>query len=174
MTPNLNTTEKAPSGWTEAASGAFILLWGFIGVAGLLWRPAIWQDDYGLDPGPGLLPLIVIASLLLGGSILLVKGLRHLVHAPRGAVKVELREEREPTLIAAALLISVIVYVLALKSIGFIPATFVFCTIWIIAIFLRDGATGVLRTSAVSVVAAAAITVAVYVVFQRLIGVPLP
>lgn len=174
MTPNLNTTEKAPSGWTEAASGAFILLWGFVGVAGLLWRPAIWQDDYGLDPGPGLLPLIVIAGLLLGGSILLVKGLRHLAHAPRETVKVELREEREPTLIAAALLVSVIVYVLALKSIGFIPATLVFCTIWISAVFLRDGATGVLRTSAVSLVAAAAITAAVYVVFQRLIGVPLP
>jgi hypothetical protein len=174
MTPDLNTTEKAPSGWTEAASGAFILLWGFIGIAGLLWRPAIWQDDYGLDPGPGLLPLIVITGLLLGGAILLIKGLRHLARTPRSATQAELRQEREPTLVAAALLVSVIVYVLALKSIGFIPATLVFCTIWITAVFLRDGATNVLRTSAVSLAATAAITAAVYVVFQRLIGVPLP
>jgi hypothetical protein len=174
MTPDPNTSDKAASGWTEAASGAFILLWGFIGVAGLLWRPAIWQDDYGLDPGPGLLPLIVIAGLLLGGAILLIRGARHLAREPREIVKAELREEREPTLISAALLVSVIVYVLALKSIGFIPTTLVFATVWITAVFLRDGADNLLRTSAISLAAAAAITAAVYVVFQRLIGVPLP
>ena len=174
MSPDVNTSDKAASGWTEAASGAFILLWGFIGIAGLLWRPAIWQDDYGLDPGPGLLPLIVIAGLLLGGAALLVKGARHLAHTPRDVVKAELREEREPTLISAVLLVSVIVYVLALKSVGFIPSTLVFTTVWITTVFLRDGATNLLRTSAVSLAAAAAITAAVYVVFQRLIGVPLP
>lgn len=174
MTPDPHTSDTATSGWTEAASGAFILLWGFVGIAGLLWRPAIWQDDYGLDPGPGLLPLIVIAGLLVGGATFLIKGACHLARAPRGILRAELAQEREPTLVAGALLASVIAYVLALKSIGFIPATLVFATVWITAVFLRDGATSLLRTSLVSLASAAAITAAVYVVFQRLIGVPLP
>lgn len=174
MPADPSTSNKAASGWTETASGVFILLWGFIGVAGLLWRPAIWQDDYGLDPGPGLMPLIVIAGLLLGGTALLIQGAVHLARAPRGTAKAELRREREPTILAAALLVSVIVYVLALKSVGFIPTTLVFATVWITTVFLRDGATAPLRTSAIALSTAVAITAGVYLVFQRLIGVPLP
>lgn len=174
MSQDTNLSDKALSGWTEAASGVFILLWGMVGVAGLLWRPEIWQDDYGLDPGPGLLPLIVIAGLLLGGAALAVTGALRLARAPRGAASRELRREREPAAIAAALLGSIIAYVLALKGIGFIPSTLVFASLWITVVFMRDGAAGFLRTLAVSVAAATAITAAIYLVFQRLIGVPLP
>jgi len=174
MSADPSTSDKAASGWTEAASGVFILLWGLVGVAGLLWRPAIWQDDYGLDPGPGLLPLIVIAGLLVGGVLLMIQGALHLARAPCGAVSTALRQEREPTVMATALLASVIAYVLALKGVGFIPATLVFAAVWITTVFLRDGATGFLRTFGIALVAAAVITASVYFVFQRLIGVPLP
>jgi hypothetical protein len=174
MIPDPNTSDTATSGWTEAVSGVFVLLWGLIGVAGLLWRPAIWQDDYGLDPGPGLLPLIVTAGLLVGGAALVIQGVAHLARGPRGAARAALRQEREPTVMAAALLLSVIAYVLALKSVGFIPSTLVFAGVWITTVFLRDGATGLLRTAGIALLAAAAITASVYLVFQRLIGVPLP
>jgi Tripartite tricarboxylate transporter TctB family len=173
------STEPSPgtppsAGWLDFGGGLFVLAWGIAGLFGLLSRPGLWRDDYGLDPGPALLPGLVVGSLLAGGLALVVKGSVAVMQSRTGSLREIIAIESRPAVIAGLLLASVIAYALAMRQIGFAWATPVFAAVWIAVISRRDGSAGAIQTAVRAVLGGVALTASVLFVFQRLIGVLLP
>lgn len=170
----LETAPETFGGWLDLGGGLFVLAWGAAGLLGLLSRPGLWRDDHGLDPGPALLPGIVVACLLAGGLALAAKGAAAAARTRPGSLRAVLSREAGPGAVAGLLLVSVIAYAILMRAIGFAWVTPVFAAAWIAAIGWRDGAARLPRTLVRAALGGLAITALVALVFQRLIGVPLP
>jgi len=152
------------------AAGAFLALWSLAGWWSFFTTTALYRDDYGVDPGPGLLPVIVLATLSVGAVLLIGTGARQLASAPGDDRywRRLLDGGLVPTLFVASLL----VYVSVINAIGYLLASGLLAFCWIAALGLRhrDG-----PTRAIVLTAAAATLVgvgAIYIVFVVLIGVP--
>ena len=55
----------------QLAAGFYLGLISFIGWLSLINTPALWTNEFGVDPGPELLPVIVL-TLLSGGALTLL------------------------------------------------------------------------------------------------------
>jgi len=152
------------------AAGAFFAVWSLAGWWSFFATPTLYRDDYGADPGPALLPVIVLAVLSAGALLLIVTGLRQLASEPGddrywrrlgdGALA--------PTLFVGSLL----VYVVVMNVIGYLLASALLAFVWIAALGFRhrDGtARAIVLTAAVATLVGVG---AIYVVFVMLIGVP--
>lgn len=130
--------------------------------------------DWGADPGPGLVPALLLALLGLGALGLILRGGVALRGTPKqteaGAVSAMIR----PYLLPLAMVLFLIVYSQAMIAVGFLPATAVFASVWSILIAWQDGRRRNLRGIALFVAEGLAITFFIYFAFERIIGVPLP
>ena len=152
------------------AAGAFLALWSLAGWWSFLTTPALYRYDYGVDPGPGLLPGIVLAVLSVGALLLIGTGVRQLVSEP-GDHRYW-RRLGDGALVPTLFVASLLVYVPAIDAIGYLPASGLLAFCWIAALGLRhrDGTT---RSIALTAAAATLVGVgAIYLVFVVLIGVP--
>lgn len=133
--------------------------------------PALWSEEYGVDPGPALLPTLVLTILSLGAITLIVGGTRRiLVERAHQGYWSTLRLH---TLVPALFVATLLAYVTAIGFIGFIPASGVFAFSWMVALGFKsgEGAPGALVP-----LAGAGTLIGVgliYFVFVYLIGVPL-
>lgn len=155
----------------QLAAGAFLALWSLAGWWSFATAPALHGDQYGVDPGPGLLPLIVLATLSLGALILIGRGIGRIASEPGDA-----RYWRR--LIAGSgapmlFLASLIAYVWALAAIGYLIASSLIAFVWIAALGLRTGEQGVGAALLQAAVATVIGVGTIYFVFVSLIGVPL-
>jgi len=151
-------------------AGAFLALWSLAGWWSYFTTPALYRDDYGGDPGPGLLPIIVLATLSVGALLLTVKGVRQLLSEPGDARYWQ--RLGDGALVPMLFVASLLVYVSVINAIGYLLASGLLAFFWIAALGLRhrDG-----TTRSIVLIAAAATVVgvgAIYVVFVVLIGVP--
>ena len=152
------------------AAGAFLALWSLTGWGSFLTTPALYRGDFGVDPGPGLLPVIVLAVLSAGALLLVGTGVRQLVSEP-GDDRYW-RRLVDGTLVPALFFASLLVYVSVMNVIGYLLASGLLAFCWIAALGVRhrDGTT---RSIALTAAAATLVGVgAIYVVFVVLIGVP--
>ena len=166
-----NNSSKKRDPRNDIAAGIFLAAWGVVGWSVAAGTPALWSDEYGADPGPGLLPAIVLTILSMGSLILFLGGIRRLLieRVPPGYWRGLWRHALIPTLLVATLLI----YFPAIKIVGFIPASAVFAFGWMVTIGFKNYEG---RAKALLLQAAAGTIIGVgliYFVFVRLIGVPL-
>jgi len=147
-----------------------------VGIAAVGWLsldrdPALRTHDFGTDPGPALVPRLLLVALAIGGAALMVHGGFGLTRrGPRAPMAAEgARRFLWPTLFVASLL----VYQRALPLAGYPAATFAFCAAWILVLTRREGWLTV-RSAGVGVGAAVVITAAIYHVFKGFVRVPLP
>ena len=154
----------------QLAAGVFLGLWSLAGWWSVTGTPALWSADYGADPGPGLLPTLVLTILSLGALILVVNGVRQIVLvSPNPGYWTGLRRH---TLVPALFLVSLLVLVPAIDTLGFIPASGVFAFAWMVVLGHRSGG-GAARTLLPLAAAGSLIGVGlIYFVFVYLIGVP--
>jgi len=117
------------------AAGAFIALWAVAGWYSFLTNSQIIGQDFDTDPGPGLLPAIVLMILTGGSLILMGAGLYGLGHfrAPPIAWGRMVRQLAMPLL----LVVSLLGYIPLIHAIGFIAANAVFASAWMM--FLGAG-----------------------------------
>jgi hypothetical protein len=162
------------SGWLDLASGVFTLVWGALGCYGLYLRPNLFADDHGLDPGPGLMPAIVITIITSGGFLLAIRGAWLIVSGAGGDWHKSLLGEFAAIRIGILLFLSTLGYAVLLKSVGFALLTPVLAAPWIAIIAIRDGAPASPKTAFFAVLSSILLTAVIYLVFRRLIGVPLP
>lgn len=154
----------------QLAAGGFLGLWCLAGWWSVAATPALWADEYGVDPGPGLLPRLVLGLLTLGALVLIGNGVRRM-----------LTETAEPgfwdrlkrgTLVPAIFIVSLVVYVPAFELIGYVPASVVLAATWMAFLGLRsrDGsaASALLQAGAGTAIGVGLI----YLIFVQLIGVP--
>jgi hypothetical protein len=154
----------------QVAAGAFLALWSLAGWSSFLTTPALRADDYGVDPGPDLLPYIVLVTLSLGAVLLIGAGLRRMFAEPGNDRY--WRQLFDGSMAPALFIVSLIVYVVAIDAIGYLISSALLAFAWMTIVGLRNRDK---PTSAVAVRAALATAIgigAIYVVFVYLIGVP--
>ena len=157
----------------DVLTAAILLALCGIAAWSLYTNPSIYGFDYAPDPGPGLLPVIVIA-LLVGCSIALgILGIWRMSTAREGRstfLSTGLLKEYAYPL---AMILSLLIVQYTMIRFGFLAAAIPFALVWCSAIAFQDGMPLTVRNSAVFAVEAVFIAVATQVVFVRLIGVPL-
>ena len=164
--------ERARQGLTDLVSGMLLLGIGIVGWIALRRNATLTRFDFGTDPGPALLPTLLLIALLAGGAALVVLGGVRLRAAapPRASRPLTLRPFARP----AAFVASLVVYLIALPHLGFIVATPLFGAGWIAALTPPADRRSGLRSLARSAAAALVITAALYYVFKGFVKVPLP
>jgi hypothetical protein len=169
--------DTARRGLTDLISGLVLLVVAGVGLRALTAATrALEGFDIGTDPGPALMPRLLLWVLGAGGVWLTVLGGWRLVNSRRrrdvapAAPLVDLRRYAVPTVFA----LSLVIYVWGLFSAGFTAVTAAFCFAWIVVLTHQiEGRLGWQRTLT-SAGAAIAITAAVYYVFKGFVRVPLP
>ncbi|MDQ7842181.1 MAG: tripartite tricarboxylate transporter TctB family protein [Armatimonadota bacterium] len=166
--------EQARRGLSDLLAGAILLVVGIVGLAALGRNATLTSFDFGTDPGPALLPRVLLLFLLGGGAVLILLGVARLGPALAGLPEVghslALRAYIRPAAFAASLS----VYLVALPRLGFIAATLLFGAGWIAVLTPGEDRGPALRFLAQSVAAALVITAALYYVFKGFVKVPLP
>ena len=114
------------------AAGGFFALWAIAGWYSLLTNTQIMGETFGADPGPGLLPAIVLSIVSAGSLILVGAGLYGLgnLRAPPIAWRRLSRQFVMPLLLAASL----VGYIPLIHTIGFVAANTVFAAAWMLII----------------------------------------
>ncbi len=154
----------------QLAAGGFLGLWCLAGWWSLAATAALSSDEYGVDPGPGLLPRLVLTILTLGALVLIGNGIRRLLAEPteRGYWD----RLRRGTLVPAIFILSLALYVPSIELIGYVPASGLFALAWMTFLGLRsrEGApvSPLLQAGVGTVIGVGLI----YLIFVQLIGVP--
>lgn len=119
-----------PDPRNQFAAGLFLMIWSAIGWLSVINSPALWIDEYGTDPGPGLLPIISLTILSLGALTLITVGAFQAV-AQQGATESGYWPRLlQGSLLPACFVISLIVYISLIDVIGFIPMSTIFSLAW--------------------------------------------
>jgi hypothetical protein len=154
---------------TDFVAAAFFLVWAAVGwIAFATNQPLVDSLGAGADPGPALMPLIALATLTAGGTGIAIKAALRLRRTGDTGSVARWKDHATP----AAYALSVIVAVVAMPRIGFMPAAVVLSAIWLIALSPRRKSS--LWALALEAVLAVLIPLGVFLLFARLLLVPLP
>lgn len=155
----------------DIATGLFFGLWCLVGWWSVFTSDELWSDDYGLDPGPGLLPKLILSVLTLGGLVILLRGVIALsrTRPPRFDWGAFARQIKNPALLVGSLLL----YLPAIFRIGFVTASAVFALGWMLGLGLQGRRQASIALGLQTILGTVIGVGLIYFVFIRLIGVPL-
>jgi hypothetical protein len=164
-------SETVPPRVGSLLLGPVLIALAVIGLHNVLTDPYLGMD-MGADPGPDLFPIMLLGALGLGGLIqTAVCGLR----AWRAGGIAPDPELAPRVLLAPALLVvSLILYNLAVFRLGYLAATFILAVVWLPVVEWLTGGRIALPRLALFVVEAVLIAGFLYIVFRHGIRVPLP
>ncbi len=165
-----NPPPDPADGRRDLGAALFFGLWAGVGWYAVSGDAYLWSD-FGADPGPSLMPAIVLTLLTLGSFAMLVSAVRKLraSDAPWSGIDIFARL-RVPLLFIASL----IAMVPLMRLVGFVPAGALFAAGWTWVLYDADRDRGIARRIA-EVAAATIVGVGlIYIVFVRIIHVPLP
>lgn len=159
----------------DLSAGLLLVLIAWAGLASVRVGQAQLQLDFDNDPGPYLVPELLLAVVGIGGLVLVLAGTWRLVRSGRALTPAPGWSERAPgLLLVVAFVASMALYLHLLFALGFRLATFVLCSGWILILTRQTGQRPFVRDLAISVLTAAVVVGAVGFVFKNLIRVPLP
>ncbi|HXF82856.1 MAG TPA: tripartite tricarboxylate transporter TctB family protein [bacterium] len=166
--------EQARQGLSDVLAGTILLVVGIVGLIALGRNATLTSFDFGADPGPALLPRLLLVALLGGGTVVILLGVLRW-RAARVSLRdvgrtLALRPYRRPAVFVASLS----VYLGALPRLGFITATLLFAAGWIAALTPEEDRRPLPRSLGQTAGAALVITAALYYVFKGFVKVPLP
>ncbi|BCH31293.1 hypothetical protein MesoLjLc_32230 [Mesorhizobium sp. L-8-10] len=169
----IDSTENAGSRKTRLhlGGGIFFGLWAGFGWYGHLGNAQL-GEDFGLDPGPGLLPAIVLSVLTLGALVLAGMGLVERVKSG-GPLPIDWGAILRGSVAPALLCLSLAAYLPLVWAIGFVPATMLYSGLLMAALSrnqLRAAPGSALLSIVVGVLVCTSLT---YALFIYWIGVPL-
>jgi hypothetical protein len=155
----------------QIAAGLFFGCWAVIGWWSLATNVQIAGVDFGLDPGPGLLPSVVLWLLSLGSLGLVALGC--LRWSQRSEQPIAWWAMARRATVPLLLIASLLAFVPAVRQVGFLPASLAFAIGWMAFLDgkqLRSDP----RRSASAIALGTLIGVGlIYLLFIRWIGVPL-
>jgi hypothetical protein len=131
--------------------------------------------DFGADPGPGLIPNLLLWGLglcglgMFGGAVVQLLWARN-----RKAATPVVSEGWGVFLVPVGFTVTLVAYVEAMLSFGFLQATTGFSILWVMLIGYQDHRRFTFRSLVVYLLEALAISGVIYVIFAKLIQVPLP
>lgn len=131
--------------------------------------------DHGNDPGPALLPSVLLALLALASIAMMGMAGVKLIRLRDGAANTGLLDNlAQPLLVPALMVIALLVYSLSMTELGFLETTATFALFWTVAIGIQDYGRPNARQLAIWLLEGSAICAGVYAVFAWLIKIPLP
>lgn len=169
----MNDTETAPH--IDLLAGGFFLVWAGIGWFSYAGNPplraSLWAQA---DPGPALVPLIVLVLLSLGGGVLVAKWLWRARAATAARLASDTVDGLPPArthILPLGFAATLGALAAAMPATGFLPAAVAFCLFWLWA--LSSGGNALVGW-ALRLLAAVIIGGGVHLVFAGLLRVPLP
>jgi hypothetical protein len=153
------------------AAGFFFAMWAVVGWASLSTNRQIVGVDFGQDPGPGLMPAIVLALLSAGSLVLIAAGLAGLIRHSNPAL--DWRSMVRRTVLPAFLLLTLLGYVPFVRRVGFLPASTAFAACWMALLAADELRRDPFRAAMPILLGTAAGVGLIYFVFIYWIGVPL-
>jgi len=154
----------------QLAAGSFLAFWCLAGWWSVAVTPALSSDEYGVDPGPDLLPRLVLTILTLGALILIGNGVRRMRSEP--AEPGFWDRLRRGALVPAVFVATLAIYVPAIGLIGYVPASVILTLAWMTFLGYRSREGGPI-SPLLQAGAGTAIGVGlIYLIFVHLIGVP--
>jgi hypothetical protein len=166
--------QRRHAAWVDIAVSLVLLAACGIGAWSLAGNRVLYDFDYGADPGPGLVPGLLLAALalcsigLMGWALFrlwLIRGQAGAVHETGGLKRIAM---------PAAMTVCLIAYARTLVDLGFLETTITFTAVWCILIGLQEDGRPSAARLALYAAEAVAITGGIYLVFAKLIQVPLP
>ena len=159
----------------DLAAGIVLLVISAVGAWSLATDKFIAGVDYGNDPGPGLLPGLLLGLLALSSIALMVMaGVKLGRMRGTGTNTGPLKISSYPFLVPALMVVALLGYSQSMTWLGFLETTATFALFWTVAIGLQDSGRPDARQLAIWLFEGAAICAGIYVVFAWFIKIPLP
>jgi hypothetical protein len=159
----------------DLAAGIVLLMVSAIGAWSLSANKSITAVDYGDDPGPGLVPILLIGLLALSSVAMMAMAGTKLLRLNRSGIETRLLDRTGHTLIVPVLMVvALLVYSQSMTWLGFLETTAVFSLFWTVALGLQDTRRPKPGRLVLWLLEGAAICAGIYVVFAWFIKIPLP
>ncbi|KPQ05890.1 MAG: Tripartite tricarboxylate transporter TctB family [Rhodobacteraceae bacterium HLUCCA12] len=153
----------------DLLAGGFFLIWasvGWLSYAGnARLRDSLWA---GVDPGPALVPVIVLSLLSIGGAFLIAKGALRRMQGQTGGAGLPQTQTHVLPLGFAVVLLGLIV---AMPLLGFVPVAIAFCLFWL---WMLSPGGAALTGWGLRLLSAVLIGGGIYAIFAGFLQVPLP
>lgn len=158
--------------WGDLATGVIVVLMAGVGFWGMYADPGAGALDFGDDPGPGLFPTILLTGLGVMGLWLALHSLlrRRAGQANGAGAAGDWRRLVLPTV----MVVSLVGYVWGLPRLGFLPLSFAFALVWILLLSIEEGVRPSAGRLLRQVLEAGSLIGVIYVVFAKLVRIPLP
>ena len=154
----------------QLAAGGFLGVWCVAGWWSVATSPALSADEFGVDPGPGLLPRLVLTMLTLGSLTLIGNGVRRMLSEPTEPGYWD--GLRRGTLVPGVFIVSLAIYVPAIGVLGYVPSSAILAATWMTVLGYRHPENAplspLLQAGTGTVIGVGLI----YLIFVHLIGVP--
>lgn len=153
------------------AAGAFFAVWAVVGWISILTNVQIVGVDFGLDPGPGLMPTIVLSILSAGSLSLIAFGLVGLTKDQLRPIA--WRSVAHQVVMPLLLVGSLLGYVPLIRWLGFPLANVLYAAVWMIILSTADLRRDPVRALLPILLGTVIGVGLIYFVFIYWIGVPL-
>lgn len=159
----------------DLTAGIVLLVVSTVGAWSLSTNKFVVGVDYGNDPGPGLLPAILLTLLALSSIVMMGIASVKLLRLRRTETESGLHANAGyPLLVPTLMIIALLAYTLSMTELGFLETTITFAVFWTVAIGVQDYGRPDVWRLAIWLLEGSAICAGVYVVFAWFIKIPLP
>ncbi|HEX9898580.1 MAG TPA: tripartite tricarboxylate transporter TctB family protein [Candidatus Methylomirabilis sp.] len=156
----------------DPVTGVVLLVLTVVGFWRLYGNQDVTTLDFGNDPGPGLFPKLLLWALGLAGLWLIVQALAR--WRARGGEAGASTWEARRLLLPGLMMTTLAGYVLILPRFGFLAVTCLFSFVWILLLSIEEGARLTWSRLLRFVAEAGVLSALIYLVFAKLVRVPLP
>ena len=155
--------------------GLTVMAFTLIGTWGIVTDDFLMEEDYGADPGPSLVPIILLCVLGLLGIHMTTKACYYILKNSNRVTKIPSITENWITfLIPLTFVCTMFFYTWIIEIIGFIWVTLGFTLLWIFTIGIHDNGLPTKKDILLYFVYSVAMTFFIYYIFVHLIMVQLP
>ncbi|MCS5653495.1 MAG: tripartite tricarboxylate transporter TctB family protein [Candidatus Marinimicrobia bacterium] len=155
--------------------GLTVMAFTLIGTWGIVTDDFLMEEDYGADPGPSLVPIMLLCVLGLLGIHMTTKACYYILKNSNRVTKIPSITENWITfLIPLTFVCTMFFYTWIIEIIGFIWVTLGFTLLWIFTIGIHDNGQPTKKDILLYFVYSVAMTFFIYYIFVHLIMVQLP
>ena len=155
--------------------GLTVIAFTSIGTWGIVKDDYLMEDDYGADPGPALVPIMLLCLLGFLGINMTIKACYNILKYSKSVTNTpNLTENWITFLIPLTFVCTMFFYTWIIEIIGFIWVTLGFTLLWIFTIGIHDNGLPTKKDTLLYFVYSVAMTFFIYYIFVHLIMVQLP
>jgi hypothetical protein len=155
--------------------GITVIAFTSIGTWGIVTDDYLMGDDYGADPGPALVPIMLLCLLGFLGINMTIKACYNILkYSNRVTNTPNTTENWIAFLIPLTFVCSMFFYTWIIETIGFILVTLGFTLLWIFSIGIHDNGRPTIKKILLYIVYSVVMTFFIYYIFVHLIMVQLP